>query len=428
MSNRIELSADVRIPPEVACSGTLEGWQAAVEAAVTATNCPHWTLGAAAGFVGAVVQLCGFDTCGINFSGPSSCGKTLAQQLGVSVWTSPRLTSGGLLRPANFTANSIELLARQSNGTVLGLDELALTDGKTFGQVIYGLAAGVGKARMTVGLKLQRSIKWSTFVLLSCERTLEQKIRSDGGRWSGGMAARFADVDCSDVNRKVPAETIAAIGGVMRHYGEAGIAFIRRFMAEGLHRDPDALRRRVVAMANKIAGGDVAGAQVRAALPFALLQICGQLAREFEVLPETANVKAAVKWAWNGFTGSSGAGALDPEQQAEANLRRHVAEHRDITIKKTEPGKTDPHNNRDAVGWYDTKAVYIPVDRIAEAAGGMLSERAIGRMLENRNLLADRKKDRLTVDYIPKVGYVPSYALKLSEFGPTAAFESDDDE
>jgi hypothetical protein len=441
MSNRLELSADVKIPREVARNGTLEGWQDAVEAAVEATNCPHWTLGAAAGFVGSVVQLCGFDTCGLNFSGPSSCGKTLAQQLAVSVWTSPRLTSGGLLRPANFTANSIELLARQSNGTVLGLDELALVDGKTFGQVIYGLAAGVGKARMTVGLKLHRSIKWSTFVVLSCERTLEQKIRSDGGRWSGGMAARFADLDCSDVNRKVPAKTITTIGGVTRNYGEAGIAFIRRFMAAGLHRDPDALRRRVVAMANKLASGEVTddnggepveahveGAQVRAALPFALLQICGQLALQFEVLPKTTKVKKAVKWAWSGFAESTGAGALDPEQQAEANLRRHVAEHRDITIKKTEPNRQDPHNNRDAVGWYDDNAVYIPVDRIAEAAGGVLSERAIGRMLKDRDLLARHKGDRLTVKYVPKIGYVPSYALKLSQFGPTAAFESDDDE
>jgi hypothetical protein len=358
MSNRMELSADVRIPREIARQGTLRDWQAAVEAAVTATNCPHWTLGAAGGFVGSVVQLCGFDTCGINFSGPSSCGKTLAQQLAVSVWTCPRLTSGGLLRPANFTANSIELLARQSNGTVLGLDELALIDGKTFGQVIYGLAAGVGKARMTAGLRLRRSIKWSTFVVLSCESTLEHKIKRDGGRWSGGMAARFADIDCSDVNRKVPANTIAAIGAMQRHYGEAGIAFIRRFLAEDLHRDPDALRQRIVKMANTLAGDDVVGAQVRAALPFALLDICGELARAFGVLPKTADVKGAIHWAWKAFTASSGARALEPEQQAENNLRRHVAEHRDITIKKTELSD-NVRNNRDAIGWYDSKAVYI---------------------------------------------------------------------
>ena len=58
----------------------------------------------------------------------------------------------------------------------------------------------------------------------------------------------------------------------------------------------------------------------------------------------------------------------------------------------------------------------------------MLSERAIGRMLAERQLLAHHKKGRLIVEYVPKIGYVPSYALKLSEFSPTAAFDRDDDE
>jgi hypothetical protein len=425
MSNRTELLADVRVPAEIGHGGTLAGWQTAA-AAAAAENCPHWALAIAGGFVGPILQLCEFDTCGVCLSGSTSCGKTLAQQLAVSAWTSPRLTSGGLLKPARFSENSIELLARQSNGTVLGLDELALIDGKTLRQVIYGLAAGVGKARMTTGLRLQRSIKWSTFVLLSCETTLEHKIRNDGGQWSGGLPARFADIDCNGVNRKVPKATIAAMSGIFRHYGKAGPAFIRQFKTAGLHRDPDALRRRVLDMANKLAGDDT-GARARAALPLALIGVSGALARQLRVLPQTIDIAAAVEWAWDGFAASSGAGALDPERQAEANLRRHVAEHRDITIKKTDPSRFDPHNNRDAIGWFDDTAVYIPVDRIADAAGGMLSERAIGRMLADRNLLARTGKKRLTVNYVPKVGYVSSYALKLTEFGPTAA-RSDEDE
>lgn len=237
MRNRLELSADVRLAPEVACGGTLAGWQSAVSTVAAVQEVPHWALGIAAGFAGCILQLVGLDTCGVNFSGPSSCGKTLTQQLGVSVWTSPRLTSGGLLKPARFTANSIELLARQSNGLVLALDELALIDGRTLAQVIYGLAAGVGKARMTVGSKLQHQIKWATFVLLSAEQTLELKINNERGKWTGGMAARFVDIDCSDVNRKVPQETIAAIRQIEQHYGEAGPEFIRKFKAEALHRD-----------------------------------------------------------------------------------------------------------------------------------------------------------------------------------------------
>jgi Domain of unknown function (DUF927) len=424
---RMELSADVREPSEVGHGGTLAGWQDAVAAAASAENCPHWQLGTVGGFVGPVVEICGFQTCGFNLSGPSSCGKTLSQQLAVSAWTSPRLTSNGLLKSARFTENSIELLARGSNGTVLGIDELALIDGKVLRQVIYGLASGVGKARMTVDLKLRRPIRWATFILLSCETSLERKIRGDGGEWLGGLPARFADIDCSDVNRKVPQATIAAIGGICSHYGHAGPAFVRRFKAERLHHNPDDLRQRILDKASKLAGIDPPGVRTRAALSFALLSICGTLAQELGVLPQAIDIATAVAWAWDRFVVSSDAGALDPEQQAEANLRRYVAERRDITIKKTEPSPSDPRNNRDAVGWYDDKAVYIPVDRIFDAAGAVLSERAIGRMLQVRGLLVRRGKDRLSVKYVPKIGYVPSYALKLSEFGPTVGGSGEDE-
>jgi hypothetical protein len=429
MSPRMELSADVRLAPEVACGGTLEGWQAAAEAAATAPNTPHWTLGLASGFAGCILQLVRLDTCGLCLSGPSSCGKTLSQQIAVSVWTSPRLASGGLLRPARFTENAIEALARASNGLVLALDELALIDGKTLGQVIYGLASGSGKARMTVGLKMQKPITWSTFVVLSCEQTLDHKIRGEGGKWSAGQSVRFADVDCSEVNRKVPQETIAAIRGIFQHFGEAGPEFIRRFKAAGQHRDSDTLRSRILTRADQLARGenqgDFPGVQSRSALPFALLSVSGDLAKEFEVLPRSVDVEGAVHWAWNGYIASSGARALDPEQQAEETLRRWVAERRGITIKTISGW---PRNNRDAVAWTDgeTGALYLPGDRVVEACGGGLSERAIGRMLNERGLLARSRGDRLTVNYVPQIGHVRCYALKLDEFAPAAGGEGEE--
>ena len=127
---------------------------------------------------------------------------------------------------------------------------------------------------------------------------------------------------------------------------------------------------------------------------------------------------------WNGFTGSSGAGRSNwksgPRPIGDVAEPAHH--------KKDHPPARLRDYNRDAIGWYVDKAVYIPVDRIADASCGVLSERAIGRMLAERELLARHKKNRLTVDYVPKIGFVPSYALKLAEFSPSTAFESDDDE
>jgi hypothetical protein len=201
-STHVELGAGTKLPSGVARSGTIEGWQAAVRAAATAENCPHWTLSGAAGFAGVLIDLMKFDTCGLNESGDTSIGKTTGQQIAVSAWSSPKQSDGGLLKTMRATENAVEALARDSSGTILGLDELAHTDGRVVGRLLYSLAGDVGKSRMRPDGSLRQPHTWSTFALLSGEKSLEQKIRDDGGQWTGGMAARFPDVD---VTGSIPA-------------------------------------------------------------------------------------------------------------------------------------------------------------------------------------------------------------------------------
>ena len=412
---RIELIPELRVPPKVAKDGTLKGWRAAIDAALAAPNCLHWTLGAAAGFVGPVMSKCGFDTCGINFSGPSSRGKTTAVALGVSPWSSPRLISGGLLRSMRATENSLELSARQSNNMILGLDELGHADGKMVGRAIYFLSGGVSKARMSAQLTLRPMHSWTTFILLSSEKSLAQKVTDDGGQWTGGMAVRFADVDCSDVDANVPKPTLAAVADVYHHYGHAGGPFVGAFKKAGLHLEPDKLRAKILAAAEEIASQDKAdGARIRSAYPFALILISGGLARQFGFLPNTADIEGAVAWGWQRFAEGAGAQALDPEEHALANLRRWIAEHWDTAIKQI---GSSFHSSRDAAGWYNADAIYIPTARIGEAIGGVLSERAIGRRLKEKGHLLRTDKDRPSVRNIPDIGKVAAYALRRSEFG-----------
>jgi hypothetical protein len=73
---------------------------------------------------------------------------------------------------------------------------------------------------------------------------------------------------------------------------------------------------------------------------------------------------------------------------------------------------------RDAVAWYDNSAVYLPTERIREAAGGALKELLIAKALNERGLLAKRgSTTRLAVGYVPKVGYIQAYALSRTHFG-----------
>ena len=417
----VELAATARMPPAVAEAGSLEGWQAAVTAATSVQGCEHWTLGTIAAFAGPLVALTGLDTCGINLSGLSSSGKSTAQRLAASAWSTPDIRKPGLFQSARATDNAVEALAQRASGTVLVLDELAHVTGKAAAKIIYTIAGGVGKRRMTADASVRDGYSWSTFAVLSGECSLEEKIRADGGEWLAGMAVRIVDVDVTGVNRQVGPETLGAINEIDHHYGHAGPAFIRALIASGLHLQGAALRDRVLKAARTIAGGETKGGEkdsalIRAAIPLALLMIAGEMAKGFGVIPASVPVQEAVRWAWRRFTQSSDAAALDPETQAISSLRTWIAERWDVTIKYAHAD--DGISNREAVAWYDGTAVYLPKGRIREAAGSTLKEAQIGALLNGRGLLAAKpEKDRFTVNWVPKVGRVTSYALCREEFG-----------
>jgi hypothetical protein len=414
----IELAAAMSLPDRVGRSGTLDGWQAAVRAAVTAENCQHWTLGACAGFAGTIVDLLGLDTCGLNESGDTTLGKTTSQQIAVSAWSSPKLSDGGLLKSMRTTENAVEALARSSNGTILALDEIAHADGKVIAKLIYSLAGDVGKARMRSDSSLRRPHTWHTFVLLSGEKALERKVQDDGGQWTGGMAVRFPDVDVTSVNSRVAPETIETLKQIFVNYGHAGPAFVRALVDNGVHREPDPLRQRILTTARMLAGSDAASPRVRAAMPFAITAIAGSLAQDFGILPNESDVAGAIGWAWGRFCNSSDALAIDPARQAIARISQYIAERWDVTIKNV---KAEVRvNNREAVAWYDDNTIYLPTNRIAEAAGGVVKEQRIAAILDERGHLFRRGgKNRIAIRYVPRIGHVDCYALRRSQFGRT---------
>ena len=416
----IELSAGVRLDGR-ATAGTLQGWQQAVAAAIGAANCPHFILGLLSGFVGPIQGLAGFDSCGINLSGLSSSGKTLSQRLAVSVWSSTGLGSG-LLQSLRTTENAVESIAQSASGTVLALDEVAHIDGRTLGRMVYSIAGGQGKARLSSEAVLRQRYSWTTFILLSGECSLEEKVREDNGQWMAGMAVRILDVDVTSVNRAVPQDVLARIDGILKHHGHAGPAFVRHLVEHGYHARPDGLRQTILNAARLIAGKDADSMRVRAAVVFALLLVAGGLAKEFGLLPQTTDVEGAVKWGWQQFDQSSDALALKPEQQIIVSLTTWVAQRLDVTIKPIEPAVNAygqaRTNNRDALGWYDDEVIYLPTNLIREASGGALKETQIARILDEKGYLAKRESaKRLAVRYVPKVGKSQCYALSKERFG-----------
>ncbi|WP_342167065.1 DUF927 domain-containing protein [Methylobacterium sp. SD21] len=421
-----ELSVNARIGASVARGGTLEAWQKAVAAACTAPRCEHWIIGAIAGFCAPVLSLCGLDTCGINLSGMTSGGKTTAQRLAVSAWSRAALdVRDSLLQSARATANAVELMAARSNGTVLAMDELGHVNGKELGRIIYSLASGVGKGRMNGDAQRRTSYTWSTFVMFSAEKSLEEKVRGDGGEWAGGMAVRIPDIDISGINRAVDQGVLDLIATVDRNHGHAGPAFVEAMIAAGTHRQAREIRQGIDTSARAIAGRDADGKHVRAALPFAILNTAGRLAQRLGILPAEIDVARAVQWAWARFADSSDAVALDPEQQATMNLRAWIAERWGSSIHPTVPDDNGRVSMRDALGWYDDEAVYIPAQRIIEAAGKSLKEIEIGRALKAQGFIAkSHGPDCFYVSYVPKVGKLKAYALSRKAFGRSLEAET----
>jgi hypothetical protein len=413
----LELAATVRMSPDVASSGTMEGWRQAVEAAVTCSGCEHWTLGTLSGFAGPLVALTGLDTCGNNLSGMTSSGKSTAQRLAVSAWSTPDIRRPGLFQSARSTDNAVEALAQRGDGTILALDELAHVSGRAAGRMIYTIAGGVGKKRMTADAQIRTAYIWTTFAVLSGESSLEEKIQGDDGEWQAGMAVRIVDIDVTGVNRNVDRAMLESIRQIDQHFGHAGPAFVKALIEHGMHCQADELRDRIFKAASMLAGnGATDSALNRAALPLATLLIAGELAKEFDIVPALTLVEGAVAWGWNRFHRSSDAAALDPDALVLGSIRGWIAERWDVTIKNVEIDGSI--NNRETLAWYDADIVYIPKTRLREVAGNDMKESQVAAILNRHGLLAKRTEaDRLYVRYIPKVGRIESYALHRSEFG-----------
>jgi hypothetical protein len=267
---------------------------------------------------------------------------------------------------------------------------------------------------------------WSTFVLLSSELSLREKIVGDGGQWTGGMAARVLDVNVASVNPAVAAETMALIDGIHAHYGHAGPLFVGELIAHGMHREPERLRQKIITIARELAGKQSNSAEARAAEPLAIVYVGGQFGIQFGLLPLAEDaLLEAVQWAWHRFRESLEASVLDPATQIVPNLRRWLAERWAVTCKPVDAGNPSVRsavalpglNNREAIAWYDDTTVYIPSGRLVEAAGVLLSETAIARNLDRNGFVARRTSDqRIAVRSVPNIGKLDAYALRRAEF------------
>lgn len=356
----------------VKAKGTLEGWKAGAVAALTyADSNFYWPLGIAAGFAGPLLGILDWDPCGFSFSGLTTKGKTLAQVLGASVWTTPK-AGKGLLFSGSSTKNAFEDQGVRGTDTFYALDEIgAMSDRSALGDVLMALSAGRTKSRKSGrGLGMEKGENFRPFTILTSEHGLRNEVKATGQTYRGGLSARYPDIDVSE-GIDVPDDKRAEVEVVRQNYGHAGAAYIRYIQGSGIAADAGALEREVIAIASKLARGR-GSAMARAARPFAVAQRGGEIAADAGLLGDVTTAKkaieTAVQRAWDTFTQSDEAGAASAGEAVLDTVKSFLQRQWDRTIISAgavsstgeSVGEADGMQARGTpIGWYDADYIYL---------------------------------------------------------------------
>lgn len=210
--------------------GTLETWQEHISKPCIHHN--RLTFAICVALAGAVLSPLGEESVGFHLVGASSMGKSLALQLGASVWG-----NRDFVRTWKATGNGMESVASLHHDNFLPLDEIGECDTKRIGDIIYMLGNGKGKQRMSKDITARPQKKWRIAYLSTGETTLEGILKQSGQTIKAGQEVRFATVN-ADAGRGLGMfdGLMGFFGGrelaehlreqTNNHHGTAGVAWL----------------------------------------------------------------------------------------------------------------------------------------------------------------------------------------------------------
>ena len=175
-----------------------------------------------ASFASPLVALLGYQPFFVHLWGDSGAGKTVAQQLALSVWGDP----AQLLKTLNTTMVGLERHAGFFHSLPVCLDELQSLQQRNvpIEAIVYMLSLGKGKGRGTTGGGVEIEREWHNIFLTSGETPIVQE------NTQGGAQNRVLEfyIDRGAYCGADPGDIAIRIGDV---YGHAGRAFIQALAA-----------------------------------------------------------------------------------------------------------------------------------------------------------------------------------------------------
>lgn len=119
------------------------------------------------------------DTLIVHLAGESSTGKTTAAVTAIAPFGKP--DTDGLMKTWNSTMNALLKEFANNHGVPLVLDESSSKEGESFTTVLYQLAEGKERSRLTKEAEKRQVATWNTTVIATGEHKLTEKSAKNNG-------------------------------------------------------------------------------------------------------------------------------------------------------------------------------------------------------------------------------------------------------
>lgn len=210
-------------------SGTFQGWKDVIQQEVVGHTPLELALtaGFSAPLVSWIAKDLDMEVLVLHAYGDSSKGKTTAARVFVSPFGRPARKDGGLILNWKATQNNMIGRIVNNHGLPIALDEASMNRMSDFTEIIYLLAEGKEKGRMTKDLRLRKERTWSGTFFSTAEHSLLMKSNQNSGLYV--RLQEFGNIDWTKDGDH--AERLKQ--GLLNNYGQAGPAFVNYLLQQG---------------------------------------------------------------------------------------------------------------------------------------------------------------------------------------------------
>lgn len=178
----------------------------------------------------------------VNIYGGKGTGKTICAQVGATIWGNGIDPAAGMfsedapyLTKFSTTLNGIEAVLAKYSPFPLGLDELTEQAIQLLGELLYKIASGLGKHRLTADLQEAQMNRWLLTIVSTSERSIADAVGAGGKPLLGGQQDRAIDIPVDNIGvisdfdafDGFPAATRYLKAACGEFYGSAGEAILQ---------------------------------------------------------------------------------------------------------------------------------------------------------------------------------------------------------